>query len=559
MGKKIKKFKSENIGLNVSVARLITPSLLFCLAAMRILSALYNIITDCDETFNYWEPLHYFLFNYGFQTWEYSPLYAIRSYLYILLHGVPLYPLSHFLGKTQLFYLLRLCLATLSIFVEFYFISTVRRKFSVSLSRTLTIVLAGNTGMFISTTAFLPSSFAIYFVTLAYAAWWNTRFKLSIFCIAVSALIGWPFSAALGLPIAIDLVILKRRFSLFLITSLISLLSIGSALIAVDSYFFGRLVFAPANIILYNIFSSSGATLYGTEPVSFYLMNLFLNFNVIFILSSLCVPIFAMNGLLRMNCFLIKNYGLLLLSSVGPCCWLLIFFAQQHKEERFLFPVYPLIALYGSVVAHYLANLCRGVRARQVITILILASYCLLSYSRIIILVLGYRAPINLYSQIYHSIPNSPTASSPSVICVGKEWYRFPSNFFLPTERTRLGFIRSEFRGQLPQYFSQQELGTRVVPRNMNDMNLEEMSSYTPLNSCDYLVDLITGQDSPFEPDYSKHTDSWKIISFYSFLDKFKSHRLFRAFYVPFYSDNNRLVVYNRYAWLVKINSTHIY
>ena len=37
----------------------------------RLLSAANNIVHDCDETFNYWEPLHYITYGYGLQTWEY--------------------------------------------------------------------------------------------------------------------------------------------------------------------------------------------------------------------------------------------------------------------------------------------------------------------------------------------------------------------------------------------------------------------------------------------------------------------------------------------------------
>jgi len=50
---------------------------------------LRSIISDCDETYNYWEPTHFLLFGKGFQTWEYSPKFALRSYLYILTHTVP--------------------------------------------------------------------------------------------------------------------------------------------------------------------------------------------------------------------------------------------------------------------------------------------------------------------------------------------------------------------------------------------------------------------------------------------------------------------------------------
>ena len=33
--------------------------------------------------------MHFLMFGSGFQTWEYSPKYAIRSYAYLLLHTFP--------------------------------------------------------------------------------------------------------------------------------------------------------------------------------------------------------------------------------------------------------------------------------------------------------------------------------------------------------------------------------------------------------------------------------------------------------------------------------------
>jgi alpha-1,2-mannosyltransferase len=41
------------------------------LGFLRYMSATSNIIHDCDEVFNYWEPLHFLLYKTGFQTWEY--------------------------------------------------------------------------------------------------------------------------------------------------------------------------------------------------------------------------------------------------------------------------------------------------------------------------------------------------------------------------------------------------------------------------------------------------------------------------------------------------------
>jgi len=64
----------------------ITAFYVFLIA--NIISALFAPIQDCDETFNYWEPTHYLSHGYGLQTWEYSPDFAIRSWLYIGLHAI---------------------------------------------------------------------------------------------------------------------------------------------------------------------------------------------------------------------------------------------------------------------------------------------------------------------------------------------------------------------------------------------------------------------------------------------------------------------------------------
>lgn len=88
---------------------------------MRFAGAMYSNIQDCDEgahypvsltppslhefllllVFNFWEPLHYMDRGYGFQTWETSPQYSIRSWAYILLHLVPVKFATFFLGTDK--------------------------------------------------------------------------------------------------------------------------------------------------------------------------------------------------------------------------------------------------------------------------------------------------------------------------------------------------------------------------------------------------------------------------------------------------------------------------
>ena len=113
--------------------------------------------------------------------------------------------------------------------------------------------------------------------------------------------------------------------------------------IAIDTLIYGRLVSAPLNIVKYNVFTSHGPDLYGTEPWTFYLLNGFLNFNGAFLLAMAVVP-----SILLVQRFLPneKENSVMLpfwLAHLAVYIWLLVFGIQPHKEERFLFPVYPLL------------------------------------------------------------------------------------------------------------------------------------------------------------------------------------------------------------------------
>ncbi|XP_022872627.1 dol-P-Man:Man(6)GlcNAc(2)-PP-Dol alpha-1,2-mannosyltransferase-like [Olea europaea var. sylvestris] len=71
------------------------------------MSATSNIVHDCDEVFNYWEPLHLLLYKSGFQTWENSSQFALRSYLYILLHELAGGPASWWFHDEKVGYFCR--------------------------------------------------------------------------------------------------------------------------------------------------------------------------------------------------------------------------------------------------------------------------------------------------------------------------------------------------------------------------------------------------------------------------------------------------------------------
>ena len=255
-----------------------------------------------------------------------------------------------------------------------YFYRGVLCEFGANVGRLCLCLLATSAGMFISSTAFLPSTTSMYLTLLSMGAWFQHQYKLAIFCTAFSTFMseflycgvrnaelhvfcipGWPFAALIGLPIAVDILLFKKQVSLFVQWSLISAVTILGPQVLVDSYYYGKPVAASLNIVLYNVFTSHGPDLYGTEPASFYLLNGCLNFNIVFpaalaVVPALALTKFILRGEVSASAHGSGYYLSETLSQSPLYLWLLVFWTQPHKEERFLFPVYPLICLAGAMV-----------------------------------------------------------------------------------------------------------------------------------------------------------------------------------------------------------------
>ncbi|XP_073458526.1 alpha-1,2-mannosyltransferase ALG9 isoform X1 [Aquarana catesbeiana] len=561
-----------------------------CLISARFCAALLSNISDCDETFNYWEPTHYLVYGKGFQTWEYSPAYAIRSYAYLWLHALPAWFHANILqaNKVLVFYFIRCFLAFISCVCELYFYKAVCKKFGLHVGRIMLAFLVLSTGMFSAAAAYLPSTFCMYTTVIAMTGWYMEKISVAVLGVAAGAIWGWPFSAVLGFPIAFDLLFMKQKWKSFINWCVVALIIFLVPLVAIDSYYYGKLVIAPLNIVLYNVFTPHGPDLYGTEPWPFYFINGFLNFNVVFILALLALPMTWLMEYLLQKINTVQNLGSPYWLTLAPMyIWILIFFTRPHKEERFLFPIYPLICLCGAVALaalqkcyHFLFQRYRLEHYTVSSNWLALGTVLLfgfLSFSRSIALFRGYHAPLDLYPEFHriakdpsiHAVPEGKSVN----VCVGKEWYRFPSNFLLP-DNWNLQFIESEFRGQLPKPYGKGRRATKIVPKDMNDQNLEETSRYVQdcgfprgspapeclteptvkgedwvcwfttenpaagkvdIGKCHYLVDLDTTRETTREPRYSSK-DEWVAIAYKPFLDTSRSSKLFRAFYVPFVS-----------------------
>jgi alpha-1,2-mannosyltransferase len=168
------------------------------------LSAFYSPIQDCDEVFNYWEPAHYLNHGYGLQTWEYSPEYSIRSWLYIIIHAVIGKAISFFTSrKTVEFYTIRFMLALICTVCETRLYLVIQAR-SRAVGLLFLAIMAFSPGMFHASAAFLPSSFAMYSSMLGLAAFLDGDHQHNvtegIMWFGIGAIIGWPFAAVLIVP-----------------------------------------------------------------------------------------------------------------------------------------------------------------------------------------------------------------------------------------------------------------------------------------------------------------------------------------------------------------------
>lgn len=455
------------------------------------------------------------------------------------------------------FYVTRAVLGCVSAAVEAKLCAAVSRSsaFGHRIGWVLLGFLAVAPGMLHAAVAFLPSSSSMVLCTLAFATWIDTEYRASIFCIAASTILVWPFSGALGVPIAVDMLLRNRKVGLFVGTSFVALVVLLGSSVYVDMGFYGRPVVAGLNIVLYNVLSeATSSELYGTEPWTFYFVNGALNLSVAFVLGMLG-PAVALGKWAGGG----SAAPLLYLSPLAV--WIAIFFPQAHKEERFLFPVYPLICLAGaSTLVWVTEGVCEAVeraapslkRPTQAVRSLVpggvFTVFCLFSVSRTIATHRGYHAPLD----VYREVSRLNVSATGTRICVGKEWYRFTGSFFLPKPHSEGGcatleFIKSGYDGLLPKPFAAVN-GTSMIPTAMNNVNQEEPSRYIPQASCDYIVDRDNGEVAEFEPRFTAASSEWDRVLCRPFLDSGRTPALYRAFYIPMLSESH--TVYTEYCLL---------
>jgi len=204
------------------------------------------------------------------QTWEYSPEYGLRSYAFVGLYAALAKAASYlYADRTVLFYSVRMAMALFSAACETAFYSAVAEQQDALTGTLLLLFMAIAPGFFVASTStgapragrgaaahrrtssrprpgrppsstrrrghpgMLPSSFCMPLVMLAYAGWIRAAAARSrraslggqtqaIAAVGLAALLGWPFAGALGVPIALDLLVVRGEWWHFLRTTVLA-------------------------------------------------------------------------------------------------------------------------------------------------------------------------------------------------------------------------------------------------------------------------------------------------------------------------------------------------
>ncbi|OOQ90353.1 alpha-1,2-mannosyltransferase [Penicillium brasilianum] len=537
----------------------LNATLYLCIIANG-LAALYSPIQDCDEVFNFWEPTHYIDHGYGLQTWEYSPVYSIRSWLYVSLHAA-VGKLGSLVvhSKSAEFYFIRSVLAAFCAACQTRLYSSICRTLNPRIGLLFLVIALFSPGMFHASTAFLPSTFTMYTSMLGLAAFLDLKggpkIAQGIMWFGLGSIVGWPFAGALILPLLFEEFIIsvfsRNVGSLFyaVFDGALRCLGIMGLEVAADYVFFRKITLVPWNIVAYNIFGGQGRgpEIFGTEPWTFYVRNLLLNFNVWFVLAMLSAPLLLVQAIFRSQGTSIQTL-MRSITLVAPFyMWFGIFTIQPHKEERFMYPAYPFLALNAALAFHLILTYIGSSNPKEIIgrvpaklKLVAVLSVVMVAVNagmlRILGMVTAYNAPLKVLEPLQQADVSQAGAS----VCFGKEWYRFPSSYFLPYDM-RAKFIRSEFKGLLPGEFPDAPSpfgrmeGASKIPSGMNDLNIEDPNKYVDISQCSYLVDSYfpSHEATEMEPHYVQDESQWESLSCERFLDASQTGLIGRLIWVP--------------------------
>lgn len=442
---------------------------------------------------------------------------------------------------------LRATLAAITACCELTFLASLER-YNKAVALATGLLLLTSTGMAHAAGAYLPSSTIMCFWLVCAAAYLRSNVKVFVGGAVLATLgIGWPFGVIVFVPMGLHILIRSdtQRMIRILLGTAVWTLVVQAIIMAMDYHYYEKWTSPVANIFFYNA-KEGGDELYGVEPASYYLKNLVLNFSYAALLGLMSLPVATVMRIVG------KPWMVpLVVSCIGPLyLWLSIVVPRPHKEERFLFCIYPALCACAAMTLEQLwiltfAKCIKKEQLRQFLWIALLIPSCLMCISRTMALTKYYSAPLQVYSALAQQ-QAVETSSNTSLVCTCGEWHRFPSSFYLPLNH-QLGFLPSSFTGQLPKPFGSEGA--------FNDENKQEMDRYaSSVEECAYVIELLDeqGERQPECLAYIEESGAtWNKIYSAKFLDASQTSTLHRILYLPRLHEkavSNGSAKYNEYV-----------
>jgi len=279
---------------------------------------------------------------------------------------------------------------------------------------------------------------------------WRSKFMTILMLIA-----SWPYAITGAIVPLLHLanVDSKRKITLVVklrtwLYQMVTVTILGAVYILlpltlIERFYYGKWAIPSANALIYNLISNDPSR-FGVESWTYYLKNLLLNFNVF-------LPFVIFQKEIDWVTFTV----------------LASFFAfsmQAHKEERFLYHIYPLISLLS---ARGIKNLI-GRRGKKLKILLFLIGAIFGSLRMMV-----FFTDLNGLESLIKG--------RDGVICLTDTWYLSPPSM-VASQKARYAFIKDNiFKGALPLY--------NIKGKNVNDMNKEIEGQYiNDIEKCDHVV-----------------------------------------------------------------------
>ncbi|CAL2032924.1 unnamed protein product [Caenorhabditis brenneri] len=520
------------------------------LLAVRLASAIFGVISyNNDEVFNNLEPLHMLIHGEGFQTLEYSPTYAKGSYFFLL----PYYFWAYFFASQALFskiaqlMMVRLLVGGFCLGGEYYAYTVICKRFTISAGRLFLFFSIFSAGMFQESVKLSQSSFGMACLFYFIGTYLSGKCTRSIALITLSTLAGCPFNVIFIAPL-LCMCCMYGRGLYFFVVSIFAALYFSGAQITLNSYYYyGKFMFPDKpNLAVDKIFSPEISSEALTQTFWFYVYNIGSNWNIASIFALLSFPLLFLSRKPKET-----HTPFSILIYWTGFCFLVSLLVSKNVMLTTSF--YPFIAFLAAVACE-LFLLRKKRESLNRILYWLLAIYALLSGMRIISLIQGYGAHIEIYKSFNKEMfvhQDFDSFNNPIRLCTGKEWHRFPSSFFIPDEAfdglaqsrpIEMIFTESNYYGPFPSKFfklnrtvyindDRTEI-TRHVEPDIRFFKTEN-STYDSMDSCDYFIDVDYPENGK-EQNLKEMPEQWKPIESRRVMNRQTSPIFWRTFLAHF-------------------------